>query len=390
MFYYNLYCKETNQTVGLYGEAKLDFFIQLGFIVVNKFSMIEFKKIDKPVLKLFCPVNGLDGEYYGYGTAWKMMYTALENNKVQLNQYENSADSDIFIFCPPQEFQQNIEKIEKIGNQKVIFMFAWECDGLAETWVEAINKYADIVAVSSPFLVNICKKNGIKKPVTAWQHGVNTKFDNYKKREYKKGDDFYFFTYNAGEQRKGWDFVLKAFDEEFGNEHNVKLIAKNNGKTCQSWFDLTLARFNSNKKKDIIRYEEFMSFDGLIDLAHKSHCFLFPALGEGYALPVFEMMLTGLPCILTKAHRFADIPENTFLPVGTELKKGRKLYNVGNWWEPKIEDLKKQMRFVYENYSQASKIGKIGYQYAKEKEDTDIFTKDFLKFLTKNLVKHKK
>lgn len=384
MFWYKVLDRETGEFKGI-----LDKQYKETYIIFQKFKMIDFKQIKNPKARFYCPVNGVDGGYYGYGTAWTMMYKALENNQIQLDSQNNTQENIVFMFCPPHEFGNLFGRIKDklFPGQKVIHFFDWECDNLAKQWVENINNYADISVCPTPFFKDIYKNAGIKNPILIWQHGVNKAFDKYKERKYTKGDDFYFFTYNAGEKRKGWDFILQAFFEEFENEHNVKLIAKNNNRICPGWFDLSLSKFDSDKRKDIIRIQELMSFDELIKLAHKSHCFLFPALGEGYALPVVEMMLTGLPCILTKAHRFLDLPGNTYLPVETETKQGRRLYNVGNWWEPKIDSLKKQMRFIYENYKECKEIGLNSYNYVKEKEDTDIFTKEFLKELLKEIDK---
>lgn len=329
--------------------------------------------------------------FTGYGTAWTQMCYALLRQGFKFVPYSKRESADIyFVFAPTQNFVKHLEEAQPGKNQLVVYMFDWETDSVPERWVKEINEHADIVVTSTPFFVDVYKKSGITKPVLVWQHGVNEKFLDYTQREYKKGDDFYFYHYNAGERRKGWFEIIEAFTQEFSTEKNVKLIAKN---SCsgQSFldFDRVLSKAHDIRNQ-VIRYEQVLPIDELKALGKKAHCFLFPAYGEGYAMPVNEMMATGIPCILTKAHRFLDLPENIFVPVKTKVEPGRRYYKGTNWWVPDIADLRKQMRWVYENYSQAVEIGNKGYDYQVKSENIDKLCEQFLQNLTEEIKKVKK
>lgn len=87
-----------------------------------------------------------------------------------------------------------------------------------------------------------------------------------------------------------------------------------------------------------------------------AHCYVQPSRGEGFGLQPLQAIAQGLPTILTDAHGHADFAHLGYGIDSTKVPADYFIY--GNhpdmcWWEPDVDDLVDQMRWVYENYGQA-------------------------------------
>jgi cellulose synthase/poly-beta-1,6-N-acetylglucosamine synthase-like glycosyltransferase len=129
-------------------------------------------------------------------------------------------------------------------------------------------------------------------------------------------------------------------------------------------------------KKNIKFVSEITEKKDLHKILHDHHCFVFPSKGEGWGYPPMEALATGCPVIATNAHGHADFwtkgcyaVDYTMQPA--EIASRDIKVNIGNkevtipsnqnneqwrnsglWWQPVIESIQKQMRYVFENYNQ--------------------------------------
>jgi hypothetical protein len=127
-------------------------------------------------------------------------------------------------------------------------------------------------------------------------------------------------------------------------------------------------------KKNIKFVSETTDKTKMVNILHSHHAFVFPSKGEGWGYPPMEALATGMPVILTNAHGHKDFFTSGCYEVGTtfepaeiaardfEFTMGNKKVtmksnqnnelwrNSGDWWKPNFEDIKKQMRHVFENY----------------------------------------
>jgi glycosyltransferase involved in cell wall biosynthesis len=199
------------------------------------------------------------------------------------------------------------------------------------------------------------------------------------KRSYKKGNKFKFLMYNAGNNRKGWKETADAFLEEFGDDENVELTLKTIFPIQKKIGGVMIPdpQFVPYLNKKNIKFvSKVTEKKNLHKILHSHHCFVFPSKGEGWGYPPIEALSTGMPLIATNAHGHADFWTDGCYEVGYTMQpsqiaardmevdiKGKKVTiknhqnseqwrNSGNWWHPKIEDIRKQMRYVYENYNQ--------------------------------------
>jgi glycosyltransferase involved in cell wall biosynthesis len=110
----------------------------------------------------------------------------------------------------------------------------------------------------------------------------------------------------------------------------------------------------------------------LAELLQKSDCFVFPSRGEGFGLPPLEALSTGTPVIVPNAHGIAEyFTRNYFFEVETK-KEIPALYDrfrgvdVGKMFEPDVDSLRRQMRFIYEHRSYAFDIARKGASWVKD------------------------
>ena len=107
----------------------------------------------------------------------------------------------------------------------------------------------------------------------------------------------------------------------------------------------------------------------LIALYQSAHCFVFATRGEGFGLTLAEAMRTGLPCIATACTGVLDFFDSKVgYPIGYKMGKANVTFIGDNVVEetevafPNVEELIEQMIYVYLNYIEAVKKGKIAHQ----------------------------
>lgn len=163
---------------------------------------------------------------------------------------------------------------------------------------------------------------------------------------------FFDFLIGGSGERKGTDIAFEAFKAAFPKATTSgpipRLLMKNP------------------------RNEEF-AFDGRVTViggkltaedeqalyAH-AHCYLQPSRGEGFGLQPLQALAQGLPTILTDAHGHEAFAHLGYGIGTTNAKAAYFLYgDGGDWWEPNLDELIDQMRWVYDNWDEAAEKAKV-------------------------------
>lgn len=315
------------------------------FSTANGFGMVAENTV-KELMKLGCDVRtwgGLSGNpLSGAEFVDPLVQTALF--KVPLPD------------CIEIQHQQPPAFKNSVVERKWIYTM-FETTHTPNSWIKMLNNIERIIVPSS-WLVEAWRAQGVTRPIDVVGHGIDPTHLYYLERPER--ETFTFLHYGQLSMRKGSDLVARAFVREFKGADDVKLIVKN----TFPYFPFALG------VKNIEYIHATYSKEKLRALLQRADCFVFPTRGEGFGLPAFEAMATGLPTIVTNwsgPADYADADDTLLLDYSMKPSKEfdliyEKFYepgeDSGTWAEPSLEDLQAKMRWAYEHRAEAKAMGK--------------------------------
>lgn len=251
--------------------------------------------------------------------------------------------------CQPPALRDNV--VERIWIYTM-----YETTHTPKSWIGMLNK-AERVIVPSKWLVGSWKEQGVTRPMSVFNHGVDTRFYKYMKRPER--EVYTFLHYGQLSLRKGTDVVVKAFRAAFRPEEKVRLILKTTTPFYPVEFQIPNVEYiNATYSKE-----------QMIGLLKEADCLVAPSRGEGFSLPPLEAMATGLPVIITGWSGPEDyIDKKDTLILDYDMVPAEEfdmLYKdfyepgekAGYWAEPKVDDLRDYMRWCFDNRAKAKKMG---------------------------------
>ncbi|CAD7965965.1 unnamed protein product [Amoebophrya sp. A25] len=171
----------------------------------------------------------------------------------------------------------------------------------------------------------------------------------------------FFLAVGKWEKRKGFDVLIKAFQEEFKTEAGIYLLIKTSlfhntkqqilREAFGSSYDLNLERY-----QHVIVEDMPLSTVELVQLYREATAVVFPSRGEGWGRCHVEAMSTGRPVIATNFSGPTEyMREGNSLALNYTLAKetGRE----GRWAEPSVSHLRQQLRWVLNHREEAEAIG---------------------------------
>jgi glycosyltransferase involved in cell wall biosynthesis len=201
--------------------------------------------------------------------------------------------------------------------------------------------------------------SGVYKPVYSFDLGVDT--DVFYHKDRFKSTPFTFVHVGSPSTRKNTQLVVDAFIKLFGKSEDYRLILKSNGPpdARNKVNGVNLGSLYNVNNIDIIDY--YLTDHELASLFWKSNCMVYPTRGEGWGMAPFQSIATGLPTICT--NRTACV-EFAHLSVALEADMSRAnqfgIYEVGEWADPKLDDVCDKMLYVINNYDDVLRKTKIG------------------------------
>ena len=168
-----------------------------------------------------------------------------------------------------------------------------------------------------------------------------------------------FISHNS---RKGCDLAIKSFLDEFEGRDDIQLVLKVN-KIYDPKQDIHqfVKKHSGGRKTDNIKIiDENLSDDELYSIIKGAHIFVHPHRSEGFGILMLEALALGTPLIATKASGNMDFcnEDNTlFVDVKNKMAWAPAIfpYNNTKWFQPKIESLRKQMKYAVDNYESVKK-----------------------------------
>lgn len=263
-----------------------------------------------------------------------------------------------------------IQELKKLGgkyNIPVGMFTMWESDQWKLAHFEEM-MFCDFLIVPNKWNKQTLIKQGYKKPIYICPLPNDDQYVYQERPETR--DKFVFLHYNACDYRKGFPEYYEAFLEEFTPDEPVKFIQKSReNDSANVNFNPYLNSLDQHPHFKWVR--ENLNTQQMIALHRGSDCFVFPSKGEGWGYPPVEALLTGNPVIVTKKHGHKEWFNDACLEVKTTMEPatfsilGEIQEETGNWYKPDKEHLKKQMRFIFEEWKREGRNAQI-FQNAKK------------------------
>lgn len=254
--------------------------------------------------------------------------------------------------------------IKQMRNECRLVYTMFESDQIPEDWPDYL-KLANEVLVPSRWCQKVFAKAGVKTTVVPL--GYNSDAFTYINRKIPVEEDgvFTFIHYDSFNVRKGFMEIVQAFSEEFGHNEPVRLILKTVRES--SPFPILKSEY-----PNITVMRGKLSERELWELLGTANCMVYPSRGEGFGITPLEAMATGLPTIIPNAHGMSEYFDPDFM---LEVKVDHmepgvynrfKGENVGDMTVVSIEDLRKQMRYAFNNQREMKLLGKRSSEYVKK------------------------
>ena len=262
------------------------------------------------------------------------------------------------VYAQADVFEKNSGQI-KIGYSML------EVTGIPQEWVRQAN-LMDEVWVPSEFNKLTFQNSGVRVPIHVVPLGIDPAYFSPTIRGNKLNETFTFLSIFEWGERKAPEILLKAFSDEFSIDEPVVLVCKINnfdgGVNVKN--EIEKLGLRSNGGRIFIAENAILKNYDLGALYTSADCFVLPTRGEGWGMPILEAMACGLPVIATNwsAQRDFMNERNSFsIEVERMIPSSAKCpyYEGFQWAEPSYEHLRYQMRWVFENQSEALAKGQF-------------------------------
>ena len=178
------------------------------------------------------------------------------------------------------------------------------------------------------------------------------------------GDAFVFlYAMDAGGiwGRKNPEALINAYLDEFSEQEGALCVVKvGNVQLVRAQMDALVE--SAAGRKDVIFMDELLNASDMSALFDSIDCYVSPHRSEGLGLTILEAMTAHKPVIATPYGGVADfVTESTAYPIDyrlVEVGPDNPPYPPGYIWaEPEIASIRRQMRHVFSNQSEARTKG---------------------------------
>lgn len=263
--------------------------------------------------------------------------------------------------------QLSVEQLKWPGLH--IYMVIWESTVIPDEWLILLQD-VDQIWVPTHWSKQVLINEGIAtEKIFVVPEGTDHRIFNPAVppvRALSNYQGYKFIHVGKYEERKGTEKLIRAFDECF-NEEDVYLVLLSNNIFLPD-FDIneTVDRLGLKHRERILCISPLEHLKQIASLYTACDAAVFPTSAEAWGLPILDAMACGLATIVTNYSGPTEYisPETNLLldyklvPLSIQMIDNPSR-GQGMWAEPDILQLKKSMRFCYENREHAKNIGEL-------------------------------
>ncbi len=258
---------------------------------------------------------------------------------------------------------------KKMPESKIKLAYSMiETTAIPDEWASIINNYFDGVVVPDPFLIEVYKNSGVKKPIFSIPLPVY--MDEFLAEPLKKkpNDVFVFGVSCAFSNNKNCELLMEAFAREFGNSLKVRLSLHS------PWNNYADKIHNKLKELKVSNIEiscESLPWHEYVRYMKGLDCYVLISKGEGFSFTPREALALGIPCILSNNTAHKTIC-NTGYVYGVKAdiveKHPGEFFGVscGYNFNCRVEDVQRALREVYSNYEKYLAKAHEGREWVKQ------------------------
>ncbi len=228
--------------------------------------------------------------------------------------------------------------------------FGWEESLVPPEMVDDFNRYLDGIGVMSEFVREVLRDSGVTVPICVVGNGVEapdpTATTTAPEVEGLRG--FRFLHVSSAFPRKGVDVLLEAFFEAFDGTDDVTPILKTFPNPHNEAGTILERLRSTHPNPPDVRWIDRDVDDRKVEaLYHLAGCYVHPARGEGFGLPVAEAMAAGIPVISVAYSGLADfVSADTAATIPFTLEPAESHFDIEGslWAEPDRSALAEEMQ----------------------------------------------
>lgn len=243
--------------------------------------------------------------------------------------------------------------------------FGWEESRVPPDMVADFNRYLSGVGVTSGFVRDVLRDEGVDVPICVVANGVDPPDPEaiISAPELDGLRSFRFLNIGSGFPRKGVDVLLRAFFDGFDGASDVSLVLKTFPNPHNQVGELVSQLRASHPHPPDVRWiDRDLTDQEIHGLYNLATCYVHPARGEGFGLPVAEAMAAGVPVISLEYSGLADfVSPETATTIGYQVEPARSHFDLpgSTWAEPDQAGLASAMRALVEEPGAAAVVARV-------------------------------
>lgn len=254
----------------------------------------------------------------------------------------------------------------------------WETNKIPREFAENA-ELMDEIWTGSEFNASAIRSAGVTKPIYIIPEAIDTslKIEDIKPYDTQPDKKFKFYSIFEWTERKNPKALLEAYWREFEGQDDVALVIKTYVDDFRDEkkqeIKVQIRKLKSllalDKYAEVYLYLDLMDRHQIYRFHQTGDCFVSAHRGEGWGVPQMEAMLMGKPIISTNLggiHEYLTDGKDSLLVAHKSERISQNTRNPQwyasdqHWGTVDIADLRKKMRWVFDNQKKALKLGAEG------------------------------